>query len=780
VSEAWQPHSSHWGAFLARAAPGTPLEIRPHPEDPAPSALLGNIAAAPAHATRVTRPMVRRGWLQDGPGATDRRGRDPFVAVDWDEAISLVAGELARVRDEHGPSAIFAGSYGWASAGRFHHAQSQLRRFFNTIGGATTSRNSYSAAAAEVILPHVLGDEMALTADAITWEGIARETEVVVAFGGMARRNQMVGPGGAGRHVSAGAIDAARARGARFVLVGPIRDDLLGADWLAIRPGTDVALMLALAHTLLVEDRYDRAFVDRHCDGFAPFAAYLTGERDGIAKDPAWAGAITGAPAAQIADLARRMAGGPTVITVANAVQRAEHGEQPIWMGVVLSAMLGRFGAGAGFASALGGMANWGRPPLAVRPPSLPKPDNPVADHIPVARIADLLLHPGEEVDYDGRRLRYPDTRLVYWAGGNPFHHHQDLNRLRRAWGRPETVVVHEPHWTATARHADVVLPATITLERDDLGGSANDPCLIAMPRVLEPHGEARDDHAIFAALATRLDPELGAAFTAGRTPWEWLAHLYAGVREDLQAAGGRAPAFAEFWAAGELTLPTRPAATWLTDFVRDPVAHPLPTPSGRIQISSPAIAALGYDDCPHHPTWMAKEEWLGAPRAATFPLQMVANQPSTRLHSQLDFGATSRGGKIAGREPIRLHPDDARARGIASGDVVRVFNDRGACLAGAILSDALIPGVVQLATGAWYDPDDVLGLCRHGNPNVLTRDVGTSRLAQGTTGQLTLVQVERWAGEVPPVRVHAPPEIVERGVRGGPSRAREKLSSER
>jgi biotin/methionine sulfoxide reductase len=757
---AWRTHSSHWGAFSARARPGG-VDVSPHPEDPAPSALLRNIPDAPAHPTRIARPMVRRGWLEDGPGATDQRGRDPFVAVSWDEATALVAGELARVRDEHGPASIFAGSYGWSSAGRFHHAQSQLRRFFNTIGGATTSVNSYSAAAAEVILPHVLGDEMALTADAVTWDGIAQETELVVAFGGMARRNQMVGPGGAGRHVSAGAIAAARSRGARFVLIAPIRDDLLGADWLAIRPGTDVALMLALAHTLLVEDRYDRAFVERCCDGFAPFADHLAGAGDGVVKDAAWAASITGLPAPAIRDLARRMASGPTVITVANAVQRSEHGEQPIWMGVVLAAMLGRFGPGAGFASALGGMANWGRDPLAVRPPSLGKPHDPVAAFIPVARIADLLLHPGEEVDYDGRRLRYPDTRLVYWAGGNPFHHHQDLNRLRRAWGRPETIVVHEPHWTATARHADVVLPTTITLERDDLGGGANDPCLIAMPRVLDPHGEARDDHAIFAAIAQELDPALGAAFTEGRSARGWLEHLYARVRADLEAAGEPAPEFAAFWAAGELTLPTRPAATWLTDFVADPVAHPLATPSGRIQITSPAIAAFGYDDCPPHPSWMAKEEWLGAPRAATFPLQLLANQPSTRLHSQLDFGAASRGGKIAGREPVRLHPDDARTRGIASGDVVRLFNDRGACLAGAILSDALMPGVVQLATGAWYDPDDELGLCRHGNPNVLTRDAGTSRLAQGTTGALTLVEVERWTGPVPPVRVHEPPEIV-------------------
>src|SRR5581483_10175692 len=117
----------------------------------------------------------------------------------------------------------------------------------------------------------------------------------------------------------------------------------------------------------------------------------------------------------------------------------------------------------------------------------------------------DMLLHPGEEYDYDGQRLTYPHVRLVYWCGGNPFHHHQDLGRLRRAFSRPDTIVVHEPYWTATARHADIVLPTTITLEREDLGGGRRDTHLIAMHQALDPFGAARDDYAILAALAGRL-----------------------------------------------------------------------------------------------------------------------------------------------------------------------------------------------------------------------------------------------------------------------------------
>ncbi len=148
---------------------------------------------------------------------------------------------------------------------------------------------------------------------------------------------------------------------------------------------------------------------------------------------------------------------------------------------------------------------------------------------------------------------------------------------------------------------------------------------------------------------------------------------------------------------------------------------------------------------------------------AARFPLHLLSVQPETRLHWQLDQGRVAAASKIDGREPITLHADDAAARGIAAGDIVRVFNDRGTCLAGVRLTRDILPGVAVLATGAWLDPLDPGApgsLCVHGNPNVLTQDVGTSRLAQGPSAQSCLVEVERWEGPLPPITVHAPPAI--------------------
>ena len=154
----------------------------------------------------------------------------------------------------------------------------------------------------------------------------------------------------------------------------------------------------------------------------------------------------------------------------------------------------------------------------------------------------------------------------------------------------------------------------------------------------------------------------------------------------------------------------------------------------------------------------------MARPTRHEFPLHLISNQPKTRLHSQLDVGATSQASKIQGREPARMNPQDAHARGLEDGDVVRIHNQRGACLAGLQISDAIRTGVVQLAAGAWYDPDpDDPSFCRHGNPNVLTPDLPSSALSQGTTAQHTLVEVDKWTDDLPELTVDRPPEFVPR-----------------
>ena len=148
------------------------------------------------------------------PGPTTAAAATNSCRCRWDKALDLLGAELRRVRDTHGPGAVFGGSYGWASAGRFHHAQSQIHRFLNTaLGGYVRSVNSYSSGASSVILPHVLGDYEDLTKRNVTWEQMAEHTEIVLAFGGMALKNSMVAGGSVSKHVERGAMDRApRAR----------------------------------------------------------------------------------------------------------------------------------------------------------------------------------------------------------------------------------------------------------------------------------------------------------------------------------------------------------------------------------------------------------------------------------------------------------------------------------------------------------------------------------------------------------------------------------------
>ena len=423
--------------------------------------------------------------------------------------------------------------------------------------------------------------------------------------------------------------------------------------------------------------------------------------------------------------------------------------------------MLGQPGLpGGGFAYSLGAVGNVGKPSLAVPLPTLPQGRNPVRSFIPVARIADMLLNPGQQFDYNGQRLTYPDIKLVYWAGGNPFHHHQDLNRLRRAFARPDTLVVHDSVWTASARHADFVLPATITLEREDIGAAGNDALMIAMHAIIEPYGQARDDYAIFAGLAERLG--VAEAFTEGRSASDWLRVMYDRTRDAVRALGEPAPDFDAFWEQGELALPTDPGSFRALQALR--AGSPLPTPSGKMELYSETIAAFGYAGLPRTPG-------LAAPRGSRVRPAAPDLQPAGDAPAQPARFRRRKPGRQAAwlRAGRACNPNDAAARGITEGDLVRLFNPRGACLAVAVLSPDVRPGVAQICTGAWYDPDDPAGdepLCVHGNPNVLTRDVGTSALAQGCTGQLTCVEIERFTGNQPPIRAYDPPEMVQRALR--------------
>ncbi|MDR3473261.1 MAG: molybdopterin-dependent oxidoreductase, partial [Devosia sp.] len=567
------------------------------------------------------------------------------------------------------------------------------------------------------------------------------------------------------------------ARHKKMVFIDPVRTEackMVEGEWLAIQPQTDVAMMLGMAHTLAAEKLHDEKFLAQYTVGFDKFLPYLMGQEDGVAKTAEWASAICGVPAETIRDLARRCAKGRTMLASGWSMQRQHHGEQVHWMLVTLAAMLGQIGLpGGGFTlsyhyASAGGPTATG---AVVGGVNILSPANIGKDWtaekgsktIPVARIVDMLEHPGQSFDYNGTVGKYPDVRLTYWVGGNPFHHHQDRNRQVAAWKKFETFIVQDFQWTASARFADIVLPATTTAERNDLEmvGPVSNTHIMALKQIVPPVGEARNDYDIFRAIATRLGFEQ--AYSEGKDETAWIRTLYDGAATMAKGKNVAMPDFDTFWKNGLIEFQIGEAAKKYvrhSAFRADPLLNPLGTPSGKIEITSARIAGFKYDDCPAHPTWMEPFERASAP-GAKYKLHINTKHPPFRLHSQLCGTVLREKYQVSGREPILLHPDDATARGIKDGDVVRVFNDRGQILAGAKISQDLLKGVAVLSEGGWYDPVEPgkpNTLCAWGDANVLTKDVGSSKLAQATCAATIAAEVEKYTGPLPPVKVFTAP----------------------
>ncbi|MDP3958496.1 MAG: trimethylamine-N-oxide reductase TorA [Pseudorhodobacter sp.] len=768
---------SHWGAFRAKVEGGHFVSLRPWENDPAPSEQLVGVLDSVYSPTRIKYPMVRRAYLEKGPGAEpETRGKDDFVRVTWDQALDLVAKELQRVETTYGPAATFAGSYGWKSVGRLHNCQSLLRRMMNLKGGFVNASGDYSTGAAQIVMPHVMGT-LEVYEQQTVWPVVVDNTELMVFWGADPVTTNQIGwviPD----HGGYPGMQALKAKGTKVICIDPVKtetSEFFGAEWIAPRPQTDVALMLGIAHTLYAENLHDTEFLTTYTTGFDKFLPYLNGDADGTPKSAEWASAICEVPADMIKDLARRFAKGRTMLAGGWSLQRQHHGEQAHWMLVTLASMLGQIGlpgGGFGFSYhyASGGSPSADAPVLT----GITDGGKSVAGaawltesgaaSIPVARVVDMLLNPGMEFDFNGTKAKYPDIKMAYWVGGNPFVHHQDRNRMVEAWKKLETFIVQDYQWTPTARHADIVLPATTSYERNDIEGLGDysGRAIIAMKQVIDPVFESRSDYDIFAAIAERLGK--GEVFTEGKTEMQWVQSFYEDALTQAKARNIPMPGFDAFWnGEGVVEFPVTTGSSFVryAKFREDPLLEPLGTPSGLIEIYSKNIEKMGYDDCGPHPMWMEPFERLAGP-TTKYPLHVASSHPNGRLHSQLCGTVLRETYQIAGREPCLINPEDAKARGIADGDVVRVFNDRGQILAGAKLSDTIRQGVIRVNEGGWYDPVDPTepgSLCRYGDVNVLSGDVGTSKLAQGNCGHTVVGDVEKYTGQEATVAVFSTPK---------------------
>ncbi|ANP64400.1 MULTISPECIES: trimethylamine-N-oxide reductase TorA [Vibrio] len=771
----WKVTGSHWGAFRAHIYAGKVQEIKPLELDKNPTEMLNGIKGIIYSPSRVRYPMVRLDWLKKHKYSADTRGNNRFIRVTWDEALDLFYRELERIQKDYGPWALHAGQTGWNQTGSFNNCTAHMQRAVGMHGNFITKVGDYSTGAGQTIMPYVLGSTE-VYAQGTSWSEILENSDNIVLWANDPVKNLQVG-WNCETHESFKYLAQLKekvAKGEINVLsVDPVKNKTqryLENDHLYINPLTDVAFMLAVAHVLYNENLYDKKFIDTYCLGFEEFIQYVQGKtKDKVEKTPEWAAAICGVKADKIREFARMLVSGRTQILMGWCIQRQEHGEQPYWAAAVVAAMVGQIGLpGGGISyghhySSIGvpstGFAGPGGFPRNLDQGMKPKWDNNdfngYSRTIPVARWIDCLLEPGKEINYNGGKVKLPDFKMMVISGCNPWHHHQDRNRMKKAFRKLQTVVTIEFAWTATCRFSDIVLPACTQWERNDIDvyGSYSNKGLIAMHRLVDPLFQSKPDFQIMSELTQRFGRR--EEYTRGMSEMEWIESLY---NDCKKANEGKfeMPEFNEFWEKSVLDFGEGKPWVRHADFRKDPELNPLGTPSGFIEITSRKIGRYGYEHCQEHPMWFEKSERShGGPGSDKYPFWLQSCHPDKRLHSQMceseEFRATY---AVQGREPVYINPADAKAKGIKDGDLVRVFNGRGQLLAGAVLTDSYPRGVIRIEEGAWYGPlnEKEGAICTYGDPNTLTQDIGSSELAQATSANTCIVDFEKFTGKVPPV----------------------------
>ena len=642
---------------------------------------------------RLTKPLRRKG----------ERGEGEFEPIPWEEALDTLGKELQRVQKAYGNSAVFLmDQYG--SLGPLQGTGKAARRFFSFFGGCATwwGITSYEAA---------LFSSLVTFGTAFT--GTTKDNFLhskLILLWGFDPLVTRFGPD------TVHYLGEAKKTGARIICVDPRLNHTgkaLGHEWIAVRPGTDTALMIAMAHVMITENLYDRRFITTHTQGFEKFEDYVLGKEDSLVKTPEWAQEITGVRAEVIAALARDYATvKPAALLAGWAPGRSAFGEQYHRAASALSAMSGNIGAVGGYTA--GGV---GRVPMGFLKEVLPVPH----DLNPKIHVSDLY-----SALIEGKSGGYPsDIRLLYIVGSNLLNQFLNVNKGIEALKKPEFIVIHERFMTPTARFADLVLPVTTSMECVDIGQPwSGSPYFTFLNKAIEPLPETKSDLEIFTELAQRL----GIKGYNDKSDEEWL--------KSFVEATADIPEYEIFKQKGFHQIEMK--EPWVA--FRAQVDHhlPFPTPSGKIEIYSQKIAERNNPLIPPIPKYIEPWEGRRDPLAARYPLQLVSPHARTRVNSQLDNVPSM---KALADDTAWLSREDAEARGIIDGETVRLYNDRGKMIATAKVTGRIMPGVVSFDAGAWYRPD-AQGVDFGGCVNVLTKDEKSP--AGAFPCNTCLVQVEK------------------------------------
>lgn len=651
------------------------------------------------HPDRLKQPMRRVGPRESGQ----------FKPISWDEALDTIASEIKRIKDTHGPASIIH----WVSGGdqgMLHDTWRRMSRLFCMMDGGGYTRpwglHSYEA-----------GIFAELTCFGMGWTAHTRDdflnSKLIIMWGWDPSTTIQ-------DTNTAWYLTQAKEAGVKIISVDPrftVSTATYANHWIPIRPGSDTAMLVAMANVMVTENLHDQAFLDKYTVGFDAFKDYILGNEDGVAKTPEWASEITGIPADTIRKLAREYATAkPAALITGIGPGRTAYGEQYHRVAITLAAMTGNIGKPGGSC----GGKSWG-PHALGRMGSGPKiPSNPVDQTVPnpegklpnrnhyiygygiinVFRITDAIIK-GKAGGYSA------DYKMLWITNANPLNQWPNTNKTVEAFNKLDLVVTEEQFMTPTAQYADIVLPSTTFFERADITMGAAVPVFYAYrDKIIEPIGEARTPMDV----ATELAGRLGLEGFNDKTDEEWL---------DVILEKSTVPDHEAIKKDGiyKIDLP-EPNIPFRAQ-IEDPENNPFYTPSGKIEIYSQTIADMNMPDCPPIPKYVESWESPNDPLAEKYPLQLITTHTRRRAHTQFDNVPWLR---ELDPHSIKTNSVDADARGIKNGDMVKVFNDRGTMIIPVKIVEIIMPGVVDLPQGAWFDPDEN-GIDRGGCANVLSID---------------------------------------------------------
>jgi molybdopterin guanine dinucleotide-containing S/N-oxide reductase-like protein len=765
---------------------------------------------------RLRYPLKRVDFDPRGARHPESRGKSGYERISWDEALDIVSGEIRRVREQYGPSAVSAMTSSHHNWGLVGYKMSAFARFFNMLGYTAVLDNPDSWEGWHWGATHTYGFywRMGMPEPYDLLEDALQHAGMIVYWSNDPDSTRGIYTG----YDSAIWRQWLKDKGVKMVFIDPFHNftaAAMGGKWLAPRPGTDAALALGIAHVWMAEGSYDKEYVAQRTLGFEEFRNYVLGVDDGQPKTPSWAEQQCGVPARTITALARDWASRRTVLSAGSrggegGACRQAFGTEWARLMVLLQAMQGLGKPGVSiWGTTMGAPIDtsvWfpgygdadGR--IAHSRVARIRPENPVRQRLYRPIVPEAILNSSIEWLGEGfcnRSLEqqvtpfsYPlegcsEIKLWYRYGGSFFGTMTDTSKWARMYQSPklECVVNQDCWWTGETRFADLILPACTQLERDDIGewgepggqtrhasSGCNFRVVVRMKKCIEPLWESKSDYRIFSLLAGRLG--FGDDYTEGNTELDWARKIF-----DISDLPKRIT-WEEFDRKGyhiinapQQRKPT-PGMRWFaegrpcdTPDINNPKrgtdqASELGTYSGKIEFASQSLKHLMPEDgerplVPRYlPSWEGHESAL----ATRYPLQLVSPHPRFTFHTHYDKHARWLN-EVPGHRleknghawwPARLNPDDAAARGIADGDIVRLYNDRATVLCVAVLSARVRRGAVHsYASSANYDPiepGDPDSPDRGGCVALLSPSRMLSANVPGMASNSCLIEVAKWS----------------------------------